>query len=228
MIKCQIYFTDEIDSMSVDEAYEYLKSRHIADYDELFGRVDLELNCNEEDLNLTTDMLLEKYNSGMHSSYLEVLLFQYGRYLIIASSREGSLPANLQGAWNCYNIPAWTSGYWSNINIQMNYWHVFSTNLSETFIPYVDYNAAYMSVAQQNADNVINKYNPSVSGNDGGNGWTMGIAGNPFFVNQDRSCGNLGLLTQLFYEYYLYTQDEEALKLVYDVKKISHYKRGLL
>ena len=217
-VQNQLYLvTDEIDFMSVDEAYDYLKSRHIADYDELFGRVDLELNCKSEDYNLTTDKLLEKYNSGTHSSYLETLLFQYGRYLIIASSREGSLPANLQGVWNCYNIPAWTSGYWSNINIQMNYWHVFSTNLAETFIPYVDYNAAYMSVAQQNADNVINKYNPSVSGNDGGNGWTMGIAGNPFFVNQDRSCGNLGLLTQLFYEYYQFTQDEEVLKLVYDV-----------
>ena len=203
--------------MSVDEAYDYLKSRHIADYDELFGRVDLELNCNTEDYNLTTDKLWEKYNSGVHSSYLETLLFQYGRYLIIASSREGSLPANLQGAWNCYNIPAWTSGYWSNINIQMNYWHVFSTNLAETFIPYVDYNAAYMSVAKQNANNVINQYNPSVSGDDGGNGWTMGIAGNPFFVNQDRSCGNLGLLTQLFYEYYLFTQDQEVLEVVYDV-----------
>ena len=217
-VQNQLYFvTDEIDSMSIDEAYDYLKSRHIADYDELFGRVDLELNCNPEDYNLTTDKLLEKYNSGAHSSYLETLLFQYGRYLIIASSREGSLPANLQGVWNCYNIPAWTSGYWSNINIQMNYWHVFSTNLAETFIPYVDYNAAYMSVAQTNANNVINTYNPSVSGNDGGNGWTMGIAGNPFFVNQDRSCGNLGLLTQLFYEYYQFTQDEEVLKLVYEV-----------
>ena len=217
-VQDQLYLvTDEIDSMSVDEAYDYLKSRHIADYDELFGRVDLELNCNAEDYNLTTDQLLNKYNSGVHSSYLETLLFQYGRYLIIASSREGSLPANLQGAWNCYNIPAWTSGYWSNINIQMNYWHVFSTNLAETFIPYVDYNAAYMSVAQKNATNVINQYNPTASGKDGGNGWTMGIAGNPFFVNQDRSCGNLGLLTQLFYEYYQFTQDEEVLKLVYDV-----------
>ena len=217
-VQDQLYMvTDEIDSMSVDEAYDYLKSRHIADYDELFGRVDLDLNCNEEDYQLTTDKLLDKYNSGIHSSYLETLLFQYGRYLIIASSREGSLPANLQGVWNCYNIPAWTSGYWSNINIQMNYWHVFSTNLAETFIPYVDYNAAYMGVAKQNANNVINQYNPSVSGNDGGNGWTMGIAGNPFFVNQDRSCGNLGLLTQLFYEYYQFTQDEEVLKLVYDV-----------
>lgn len=217
-VQDQLYrVTDEIDSMSVDEAYGYLKSRHLADYQELFSRVDLDLNCNPEDYGLTTDELLAKYNSGAHSSYLETLLFQYGRYLIIASSREGSLPANLQGAWNCYNTPAWSSGYWSNINIQMNYWHVFSTNLAETFIPYVDYNAAYMPVAEKNADYVINQYNPSVYDKDGGNGWSMSVSGNPFFFNTDRSSGNLGLLTQLFYEYYLFTQDEEVLEIVYDV-----------
>ena len=217
-VQDQLYYvTDEIDSMSVDEAYDYLKSRHLADYQELFSRVDLDLNCNPEDYELTTDKLLEKYNSGEHSSYLEALLFQYGRYLIIASSREGALPANLQGAWNCYNTPAWSSGYWSNINIQMNYWHVFSTNLAETFIPYVDYNAAYMSVAEKNADSVIRQHNPSVYDKDGGNGWSMSVSGNPFFFNTDRSSGNLGLLTQLFYEYYLFTQDEEVLQTVYDV-----------
>lgn len=217
-IQDQLYYvTDEIDSMSVDEAYDYLKSRHLSDYQELFGRVDLDLNCNPVDYELATDKLLEKYNSGEHSSYLETLLFQYGRYLIIASSREGSLPANLQGAWNCYNTPAWSSGYWSNINIQMNYWHVFSTNLAETFTPYVDYNAAYMPVAEKNADYVIQTYNPSAYGQDGGNGWSMSVSGNPFFFNTDRSSGNLGLLTQLFYEYYLFTQDQEVLETVYDV-----------
>ena len=211
------YVTDEIADMSVEEAHSYLKERHLSDYQNLFGRVDLDLNCDPADLDFTTDKLLAKYNAGNYSSYLETLLFQYGRYLIIASSREGSLPANLQGAWNCYNVPAWTSGYWSNINIQMNYWHVFSTNLQETFIPYVDYNAAYMEETQKHANNVIRQYNPDVYNQDGGNGWTMGIAGNPFFVNQDRSCGNLGLLTQVFYEYYQFTKDEEVLKLVYDV-----------
>lgn len=218
IVRDQLYYvTDEIDSMSVDEAYEYLKGRHLADYQDLFGRVELDLNCEAEDFDLTTDKLLQKYNSGEHSTYLDTLLFQYGRYLIIASSRDGSLPANLQGVWNCYNVPAWTSGYWSNINIQMNYWHVFSTNLAETFIPYVDYNAAYMPVAEKNASNVIATHNPDVYNKDGGNGWTMGVSGNPFFFSSDRSCGNLGLLTQLFYEYYEFTKDEEVLKLVYEV-----------
>ena len=217
-VQDQLYkVTDEIDSMSVPEALDYLKSRHLADYDELFGRVNIDLNCKEEDFGLTTDKLLEKYNSGSQSTYLEALLLQYGRYLIIASSREGALPANLQGAWNCYNTPAWSSGYWSNINIQMNYWHVFSTNLAETFIPYVDYNAAYMSVAEKYANNTISQHNPDVYGKDGGNGWAMSVSGNPFFFNTDRSAGNLGLLTQVFYEYYQFTKDPDVLEIVYDV-----------
>ena len=211
------FVTDEIDGMTVDEAYDYLKSRHLSDYQELFDRVDLNINCDTADLSLPTDSLLAAYNNGNHSTYLDSLLFQYGRYLIIASSREGSLPANLQGVWNCYNVPAWTSGYWSNINIQMNYWHVFSTNLKETFTPYVDYNQAYMSVAEKNANNVIAQHNPSMLGKDGGNGWTMGVSGNPFFISSDRSCGNLGLLTQLFYDYYEFTKDEAVLQTVYDI-----------
>ena len=217
-IKGQLYYvTDEIDEMAFEEAYDYLKERHLSDYQSLFGRVDLDLNCDPADYSVTTDKLLERYNAGVHSNYLDTLLFQYGRYLIIASSREGSLPANLQGVWNCYNVPAWTSGYWSNINIQMNYWHVFSTNLAETFIPYVDYNNAYINIAEKNADNVIATHNPGVYNKDGGNGWTMGVSGNPFFISSDRSCGNLGLLTQLFYDYYEYTKDENVLQVVYDV-----------
>ncbi len=211
------YVTDEISDMSIDEAYSYLKERHLNDYQNLYNRVDLDLDCDPLDFDITTDQLLAKYNRGVHSSYLEALLFQYGRYLIIASSREGALPANLQGAWNCYNVPAWSSGYWSNINIQMNYWHVFSTNLAETFIPYVDYTQAYMPVAEQHADDLVGQHNPDMYNKDGGNGWTMGVSGNPFFFNGDRSCGNLGLLTQLFYEYYEYTKDEEVLKTVYEV-----------
>lgn len=217
-VQDQLYLvTDEISDMPINEAYAYLKERHLNDYCNLFGRVDLDLNCNPADFELTTDRLLQKYNAGTHSSYLEALLFQYGRYLIIASSREGALPANLQGAWNCYNTPAWSSGYWSNINIQMNYWHVFSTNLAETFIPYVDYTKAYMPVAEKHADDLIGKHNPAMYNKDGGNGWTMGVSGNPFFFNGDRSCGNLGLLTQLFYEYYEYTKDEEVLNTVYEI-----------
>lgn len=203
--------------LNVEEAYNALKNRHISDYKELFSRVDLDLNSDEVDFNITTDELLKKYRFAKYSSYLETLLFQYGRYLLIASSRSGALPANLQGAWNAYNIPPWSSGYWNNINVQMNYWPAFSTNIAETFESYIELNDAYMKQAEINASNQVSWHNPSVYNQDGGNGWTIGVASNPFFINGDRSSGNMCFTTQLYWDYYQYTQDKEVLKKVYEV-----------
>ena len=205
---------NQISNLSFDEGYKTLKDRHIKDYAELFGRVSLNLNCDESDFSLTTDELLSRYEKGEQSNYLEVLLYQYGRYLLIASSREGALPSHLQGAWNTYNSPAWSSGYWHNINVQMNYWPAFSTNLSETFISYVEYCQAYMQAAENHANDAVSSIAPEKFGKDGGNGWTMGVAASPYFVNGDSSSGNLGYTTQLFWEYYAFTQDKEMLKEV--------------
>lgn len=91
-------------------SYDELKARHLQDYTELFGRVSLDLDCKESDFELTTDELLKQYKNGSGSSYLEALYFQYGRYLLIASSRSGALPSNLQGTWNRYNHSPWSSG----------------------------------------------------------------------------------------------------------------------
>ncbi len=209
--------TNVLASRDFESGYTYLKNRHIGDYQELYGRVDVDLGINEDDLSRTTDSLLARYNAGLKSTYLEGLLLQYGRYLLIASSRPGTLPANLQGAWNCYNTPAWSSGYWNNINVQMNYWHAFSTNIAETFESYVEYNKAYMKAAQNNASWSVETYNPDMYNKDGGNGWTLSVASNPFFLNGDRSCGNMGFTTQVFYDYYQYTKDPEVLSLVYDL-----------
>ena len=100
--------------------YNELKSRHISDYRSLFARVSLSLGeC--EVPSATTDELLHGYANGERSKYLETLYFQYGRYLLISSSRRGCLPANLQGVWNCHDRSPWGSGYWHNINVQMNY-----------------------------------------------------------------------------------------------------------
>jgi len=209
---------DVIDGKDFDEAYNVLKSRHLLDYKSIFNRVDLNLGYDEKELAITTDVLVSRYQTlGQTSLYLENLLFQYGRYLIIQSSRRGTLPANLQGAWNCYNIPPWSSGYWHNINVQMNYWPAFTTNIAETFEAYVLYNEAYMEQAEKNASNLVGVYNPSVYDEDGGNGWTIGVAGNPFFINSDRSPGNMGFSTQLYWDYYRYTLDENVLKQTYKV-----------
>ena len=207
-----------VNGRSYEDGYSGLKANHLADYTELFGRVSLDLDFDARDLTLTTDALLNEYKNGSGSSYLEALYFQYGRYLLIASSRSGGLPANLQGAWNRYNHAPWASGYWHNINVQMNYWPTFSTNLSETFEAYVEYNNAYMAEAERGSTSIVNQYNPSASGTDGGNGWSIGTGAYPNDVDASDSLGNLGFTTQLFWEYYMYSGDEQILReVVYPV-----------
>ena len=163
---------------------------------------------------LTTDALLNKYKSGDYSHYLDMLYFQYGRYLLIASSRAGTLVSNLQGTWNRYNKAPWGSGIWHNINVQMNYWPAFSTNIAETFEAYVGYNQAYMTAAEQYATNYVKQYAPDQLGMDGGNGWCIGTGAFPYSIAGDRSAGNMGFTTQLFWEYYQYTQDKTLLETV--------------
>ncbi|MBQ8372295.1 MAG: glycoside hydrolase N-terminal domain-containing protein [Clostridia bacterium] len=209
-------YADAIEALiagkSFEDAYSTLKARHVDDYSSLFGRVTLDLGCDDADFALTTDELLANYKNGSGSTYLEALYFQYGRYLLIASSRSGALPASLQGAWNRYNKSPWSSGFWHNINVQMNYWPAFSTNLAETFEAYVEYNAAYMAKAQSGATNAVNQHNPSVSGSDGGNGWSIDTGAYINDVHGSASIGNLGFTTQLFWEYYAYSGDQTLLR----------------
>ncbi|MBR7179552.1 MAG: glycoside hydrolase N-terminal domain-containing protein, partial [Oscillospiraceae bacterium] len=127
---------------AVDNGYEAVKASHLEDYKELFDRVELDLGQTVSEL--TTDQLLASYKNGSASEaekrQLEVMLFQYGRYLTIASSREDSqLPSNLQGVWNFLNNPPWASDYHMNVNLQMNYWPTYSTNLAECALPLIDY-----------------------------------------------------------------------------------------
>ena len=120
--------------VAAEKGYEALYQAHLADYQALFDRVEIQVG-QEEETSLPTDKLLKKYKKGRQSRLLEMLYFQYGRYLLIASSRVGSLPANLQGVWNAKNNPAWQSDYHLNVNLQMNYWLAHTTNLSETTLP---------------------------------------------------------------------------------------------
>lgn len=208
---------DATSSLSVNEKYNYLLSRHLEDYQELFGRVSLELDFDKEDLALTTDRLLYKYKEqekSESSKYLEALYFQYGRYLLISSSRKGSLPAHLQGAWNKYRISPWSSGYWHNVNVQMNYWPAFCTNLAETFESYADFNKAYMDAAKMCADSVMRCHFPEKYDGEGNNGWCIGTGCYPYQITSDRSAGNLGFTTQLFWEYYQFTKDRKILEEV--------------
>ncbi|MGW9527995.1 glycoside hydrolase family 95 protein [Paenibacillus terrae] len=125
---------------AVSLGYEQVRHRHEQDHWELFGRVELELGDEgrtdpSTKRQIPTDLRLEQYREGQADLDLEVTLFQYGRYLLIASSRSGSQPANLQGIWNDHVQPPWNSDYTTNINTQMNYWPAEICNLAECHEP---------------------------------------------------------------------------------------------
>lgn len=119
------------------KSYEELLSAHISDYKSYFDRVELNLGKNEASY-LPTDKRLYRFKDQQQDPALYTLLFQYGRYLLISSSRVGTQPANLQGIWNSGLRPPWSSNYTLNINTQMNYWPAFSCNLGELQQPLVE------------------------------------------------------------------------------------------
>ncbi len=119
--------------------YDVLLSDHEKDYHHFFDRVSLTLNENKtSNDNLPTDERLEAYTKGSSDDGLEELYFQYGRYLLISSSRTPGVPANLQGIWNKDIRPPWSANYTTNINVEMNYWPSEVTNLSEMHQPLFD------------------------------------------------------------------------------------------
>ncbi len=204
---------------SLTYTYTELKARHTADFASLFGRVSFTL-AGADDTADTADML-SAYGKGNKNPYLEMLYFQYGRYLLISSSRSGTLPANLQGTWNCHDLSPWGSGYWHNINVQMNYWPAFSTNLAETFEAYRTFNEAFRPAAAREAYRYLRHWNPeNVTTDDEKRfpetyGWTVGTAVYPYFVTGPgghSGPGTGGLTTKLFADWYDFTLDDTVLR----------------
>ncbi|MDP9849268.1 glycosyl hydrolase family 95 catalytic domain-containing protein [Streptosporangium lutulentum] len=158
---------------AVDDAagstYDALKAAHQADYRELFDRVKLDIG--QKAPAIPTDRLRATYTGGATTDdrALEALFFSYGRYLLIASSREGSLPANLQGVWNNSTNPPWSADYHVNINLQMNYWLAEQTNLSETTEPYDRYIQSMIAPGTKTAREMF-----------GSRGWVVNNETNPF------------------------------------------------
>lgn len=158
-----------------EKGYAQLKSRHIEDYQALFQRVQLDLEADVD--TSTTDDLLKNYKP-QEGQALEELFFQYGRYLLISSSRDcpDALPANLQGVWNAVDNPPWNSDYHLNINLQMNYWPAYVTNLLETAFPvinYIDDLRVYGRIAAARYAGII-----SQKGEE--NGWLVHTQATPF------------------------------------------------
>lgn len=121
-----------------DMDFEKLHKTHVRDFREYYDRMDLKLG-GKDNSSMPTDERLNRVKQGDFDPGLEALLFQYGRYLLISSSRPGTNPANLQGLWNQHITAPWNADYHLNINLQMNYWLADMTNLSELNEPLFDF-----------------------------------------------------------------------------------------
>jgi len=192
--------------------YKQLLDRHIADYQNLFNRVALNVGEMTPEVSaLPIDKRLVAYKKGGSDPNLEELFFQYGRYLLISSSRQGSLPANLQGIWNNSNTPPWRSDYHSNINIQMNYWPAEVTNLSECHIPFLEYINNQREVRKKATQEFYKSKK----------GWTVQTENNiygagSFVWNPPASAW----YCQHLWEHYAFTNDRKYLKeLAYPILK---------
>lgn len=198
---------------AVGLGYDAIKSTHLHDYQDIFSRVQLELGSAVPDL--PTKSVVSNYKKDPSNVFLEELMFHFGRYLLISSSRKGTLPCGLQGVWSQYLVTPWTGGYWHNINVQMNYWGAFSTNMAETFIPYIEYHKAYLPKTKESATSYIKENNPGALNPGGDNGWAIGSGATAYVIGgapAHSGPGTAGFTSKLFWEYYDFTRDTAFLR----------------
>ena len=191
--------------------WDRLRARHEADHGALFARVDLDLAGDDRGLT-TADLRRAAAHDAAAARRMTELLFQYGRYLLIASSRVGTLPANLQGTWTRKAWAPWTGGYFANINLQMNYWPAFSTNLAETFPPYLTYLQALFPRHQQIARQTLGTWRP---GSDLRDGWAMGTHQTAFVANGPSGTSGAGtgpFMLLALWDAYRFTGDRAILE----------------
>lgn len=207
----------------VSQAYETLLNRHVADHQWLFNRVTLDLGTAPD---LPTDERLRAIRvnpkqdasaydaeiSSRRDLALEALMFQYGRYLLIASSRPGTQPANLQGIWNDQVRPPWSSNWTININTEMNYWLVENTNLAECHEPLIDLinglsvTGAETAIVNYGARGWVSHHNADI--------WRQSapvgdFSGNPAWANWPMSGA---WLCQHLWEHYAFSGDTAFLR----------------
>ncbi len=204
---------------AVSKSYGSIRKAHIEDYKSYFDRVSIKLE-GESSEDLPTDDRLRKYSAGETDKGLEALYFQFGRYLLISSSRTPGVPANLQGIWNPYLRPPWSSNYTANINVEENYWLAESGNLTEMHQPLLSFirNLSETGVITAKTFYGVNGW-ASCHNTDI---WAMSNPvgdfgkGHPVWANWNMS--GAWLSTHLW-EHYLYTQDETFLRDNYPIIK---------
>ena len=205
---------------ALDKGWELLKEAHTKDYRGFFDRVQISLGQTADSIKaLPTDRQLLRYADGEANPELEALYFQYGRYLLISSSRTPGVPANLQGLWNESIRPPWSSNYTTNINLEENYWAAETTALPEMHESLL----GFLHQTAVNGEATARDYY-------GAGGWCLGHnsdiwamtcpvgmgEGDPCWANWNM--GGAWLATHLW-EHWLFTRDREALERDYPVLK---------
>ncbi len=190
--------------------YERIKADHVAAHRKLFRRVDLDLGTNAAS-RMPTDRRLDNFAAGRPDPQLAALCFQFGRYLLISSSRPGTKPANLQGIWNEQMNPSWDSKFTVNINLQMNYWPAEVANLPECAQPLIE---MVREIAEPGAHTARQSY--------GARGWVLHQNTDIWWATAPMdgplwgtfSTGGAWLCTHLW-EHYLYDPSEDNLRRIY-------------
>ena len=185
------------------KSFKTLLEEHLQDYKILFDRLVLDIgHTPESQSHMPTDERLSAYKEKKPDPDLEELLFQYARYLMISSSRAGTLPANLQGVWNHSNRPPWRCDYHTDVNIQMNYWFVDQANISECFGPLAEW---FNSIRQVRKDETKAAFNTrgwithAENGIFGGSTWKW-------------SKGDAAWVAQNLWDHYAFTLDKAYLR----------------
>ena len=194
------------------DGYEEVKRQHLADYQELFGRVTLQIGDKTDDRSIE-QQLEEGAGKGFSGSFAS-LYFQYGRYLLIASSRPESLPATLQGIWNEAMEPCWDSKYTININTEMNYWPAEICGLPECHLPLFDHlfrmweNGKHVAREMYGCRGFVAHHNTDIWGD---------CAPQDIYIPATYWVMGAAWLCTHIWRHYLYTQDEAFLKKLYPI-----------
>jgi alpha-L-fucosidase 2 len=196
----------------VIQPYTTLLKRHVADYSSLAGKVSLKLTTNDPDT-IPTAVRLKNQEHNPDDLHLQEIYFQFGRYLLISSSREGSLPANLQGIWANKIQSAWNGDYHTDINVQMNYWPADITNLSECYGPLTNL-----------IESVVKPGEVTAAVHYKANGWVIHPITNVWGFTSPGEHPGWGMhvgagawLCQHLWDHYTYTVDRKYLERVYPI-----------
>ncbi|MBO5859105.1 MAG: glycoside hydrolase family 95 protein [Clostridia bacterium] len=193
--------------LSKEYDYEAVKAAHLADYTELYNRVELDLESDDEDI--PTDKRLQRFKRKKNDDGLIELVYNYGRFLAITSSRKGTQPSTLQGIWNDRTCPPWRSNYTVNINTEMNYWPVLMCRMPEVNLPLIEMvkdlsiSGERTAKGQYNAKGWTSHHNVDL--------WRQStpVAGNAQWAFWH---GSSGWLCEHVFQHYEYTNDVEYLR----------------